>query len=249
MMRHRILALLAGSLVFWIGSAVIAAESDLGWPTYGRDKGGQRHSPLTQITPANVAQLQVAWTYRMRPAIDDSTRRVRFMASQVTPLVVNDRMVLTTPYGRVVALNASSGAEIWNTVIPGPGQPSIRGLEYWPGNAEVGARLFFGTRDGRLIALNAEDGKFVSEFGDAGVVQMATPEVLQGGEGRFYGMTSPPIVFEDLVITGAAVQEFPPRGAAGDVRAWDARSGKLRWTFHSVPRRGERFYNTWAAQV
>ena len=71
------------------------------------------------------------------------------------------------------------------------------------------------------------------------------PEILQGGDARFYGMTSPPLVYDDLVITGSAVQEFPPRGAAGDVRAWDARSGALVWTFHSVPRPGERFADTW----
>ena len=71
------------------------------------------------------------------------------------------------------------------------------------------------------------------------------PEILQGGDARFYGMTSPPLVYDDLVITGSAVQEFPPRGAAGDVRAWDARTGELDWTFHSVPRPGERFADTW----
>ena len=246
---------------------VAQAQDSVGdWPTYGHDKGGQRHSPLEQITPANVAQLQPAWVYHMRPAevaqpTPDANaaaqavaegvapgpprRRSRFSASQVTPLVVGGRMFLTTPYGRVVALDPDSGKELWATPIPGPGQPSLRGVEYWPGDGTTAARLFFGTRDGRLIALDAATGAMAAGFGTGGTVEMKTPEVLGGSDGRQYGMTSPPIVFDNLVITGSAVQEFPDKGAAGDVRAWDAKTGALVWTFHSIPREGEPNYGTW----
>jgi len=223
-----------------LAAGPLAGQPGRDWPTYGHDAGGQRYSPLTDLTPENVAQLEVAWTYHLRPA-----DRNRFAASQVTPLTIGDRLYVTTPYSRVVALDATTGRELWATAIPGPGQPSQRGLEYWPGDAATSPRLFFGTRDGRLIALDAGTGAFAAEFGANGVVQLATPEVLQGGDPRFYGMTSPPLVYDSLVITGSAVQEFPPRGAAGDVRAWDARSGKLVWTFRSVPRPGERFADTW----
>ena len=211
-----------------------------------------------------MAQLDVAWTYHLRPQSDaavstadgavqraaealppEATRRNRFAASQTTPLMVDGRLYLTTPYARAVALDATTGRELWSTAIPGPGQPSLRGLEYWPGDETTPPRLFFGTRDGRLIALDASTGAFAASFGEGGVVQLATAAILQGGDARFYGMTSPPLVFENLVITGSAVQEFPPRGAAGDVRAWDARTGELVWTFHSVPRPGERFADTW----
>lgn len=245
------------------GVALAAPEGD--WATYGHDKGGQRHSPLTQITPANVATLAPAWTYHMKPqdagaaasdanaqaqaaaeGVAPARRRSRFAASQVTPLVVDGRMFITTPYGRVVALDPDSGTELWATAIPGPGQPSLRGVEYWPGDTATPPRLFFGTRDGRLIALDAATGAFAAGFGSGGVVELKTPEVLNGADGRFYGMTSPPIVFENLVITGSAVQEFPAQGAAGDVRAWDARTGQLVWTFHSVPRPGEPNHGTWA---
>ncbi len=242
------------------------AGPDGDWPTYGHDKGGQRFSPLTQITRANVERLRPAWIYHMKPAADPSQtpaaaeaaqraaeaagpprrQRSRFAGSQATPLVVGGRMFLTTPYGRVVALDPATGKELWVAPIPGPGQPSLRGVEYWPGDAATSARLFFGTRDGRLIALDAATGKPATGFGIDGVVEMKTPEIVGTSGARFYGMTSPPIVWRDLVITGSAVQEFPARGAAGDVRAWDARTGRLVWTFHSVPRKGERGYESWA---
>ncbi|UVO53122.1 pyrroloquinoline quinone-dependent dehydrogenase [Sphingomonas sp. SUN039] len=246
-----------------LSGAAVAAPGD--WPTYGHDKGGQRFSPLAQITPANVAQLSAAWVYHMKPPAEPvaaptatdtvqraaeavgppTRRRSRFSGSQATPLIVDGKLFLTTPYGRVVALDPATGKELWVTPIAGPGQPSLRGLEYWPGDATTPPRLFFGTRDGRLIALDAKTGMPVAGFGTAGTVNMATPEVVGSGNPQFYGMTSPPIVYGDLVITGSAVQEFPAKGAAGDVRAWDARTGRLAWTFHSVPRKGEAGYDSW----
>ncbi|MGC1271163.1 MAG: PQQ-binding-like beta-propeller repeat protein, partial [Croceibacterium sp.] len=155
------------------------------------------------------------------------------------------RMYLTTPYGTAVALDAATGRELWSTRVPGPGQPSLRGVEYWAGDDTAPPRIFFGTRGGKLVALDAATGAFASEFGDNGTVNLRTAEVMGDPPGQGYGMTSPPVVFGNLVITGAAVQEFPPRGAAGDVRAWDARTGKLVWTFHSVPRPGEPGADTW----
>jgi quinoprotein glucose dehydrogenase len=255
---------LAIALALLAGAAALAGQPRADWPTYGHDPGGQRYSPLGDITPDNVGELEVAWTYHMRPpsptgatstagAVQraaealppEAARRTRFSASQATPLMVDGRLYLTTPYGRVVALDATTGRELWSTAIPGPGQPSLRGLEYWPGGEATQPRLFFGTRDGRLIALEASTGAFAAGFGEGGIVQLATPEILRGADARFYGMTSPPLVYRDLVITGSAVQEFPPRGAAGDVRAWDALTGRLVWTFHSVPRPGEPFAETW----
>ncbi len=234
------------------------------WPTYGHDKGGQRHSPLADITPANVDRLAPAWVYHMRPtqaaAEEDPTltaqreaegaarsvpQREFFFGSQATPLVVDARMFVSTPYGQVVALNPASGEELWSTAIPGPGLPSLRGVEYWPGDTTTPPRIVFGTRDGRLYALDAATGAPVESFGADGVVNMATPEVMNGTESRFYGMSSPPTVFENLILTGSAVQEFPPLGVAGDVRAWDVRTGELVWTFHSVPRDGEPGAETW----
>jgi quinoprotein glucose dehydrogenase len=254
------------SLAIALAATAAFASPGEDWPTYGHDKGGQRFSPLTQITAANVGRLKVAWIYHMRPPADPNAppaaaeaaqraaeaagpprrRRSRFAGSQATPLIVGGRMYLTTPYGRVVALDPTTGREIWVAPIEGPGQPSLRGLEYWPGDGATPARLLFGTRDGRLIALDAETGRRSAGFGVNGVIDLKTADIVGTGDTRFYGMTSPPIVHGNLVITGSAVQEFPARGAAGDVRAWDVRTGALVWTFHSVPRRGEPGYGSWA---
>jgi quinoprotein glucose dehydrogenase len=145
----------------------------------------------------------------------------------------------------VVALEPETGREVWSYAVATPGQPSLRGVEYWPGDGKTGPRVVFGTRDGYLIALEAKTGKPATGFGENGVVNMRTPEILNGSPNANLGMTSPPIVYRNLVITGSATQEFPAKGAAGDVRAWDVRTGKLVWTFHSVPRPGEKGHETW----
>lgn len=273
---------------------VMSAQTD--WPTFGHDKGGDRYSPLTQITPQNVDQLKVAWTYHMKPAnapefmpanqfggpppggrrpgaaapgaaqgqkpavagapdnataqaraegVRPAPRASRFLASEVTPIVVGGLMYVSTPYSRVVALEPASGKEVWSYATPqGSGIPSLRGVEYWAGDAGHAAEILFGTREGLLIALDAKTGKPVASFGKDGVVDMRTPEVMQGFT-RGMGMTSPPIVFKNLVITGSAVPESPSQGPAGDVRAWDVVTGKLVWTFHGTAQPGEVGHETW----
>ncbi len=225
------------------------------WPTYGHDSGGMRFSPLTQITPANASQLQPAWTYHMRPSTSlgpgpadapPAQGRGRggtgFSGSQVTPIVVGGIMYISTPYNRVVALDPTTGKEVWVYQLPS-GNPSTRGVEYWPGDAQVPAQIVFGTNNGRLISLNAKTGKPNKAFGDQGIVNLNTPEILQGGNNN--GLSSPPKVYSHLVITGGTTQENPPRGPAGDVRAWDMRTGRLVWTFRSIPHEGEPFHDTW----
>ena len=122
---------------------------------------------------------------------------------------------------------------------------STRGVAYWPGGKGTGARIVFGTRTGKLIALDAATGKPAADFGTAGLVDMKTPEVMNGMRSPL-GMSSPPAIYQDLIITGSRVQEMPVKGAAGDVRAWDARTGKLVWTFHTIPQPGEPGFGTWA---
>ena len=103
----------------------------------------------------------------------------------------------------------------------------------------------FGSGDGKLYSVDAKTGKPNHNFGDNGVVNMNTQEIMRGLPGR-NGLTSPPIVYKHLVIAGGTTQENPPHGPAGDVRAWDMRTGKLVWTFHSIPGAGEKYNDTWA---
>jgi quinoprotein glucose dehydrogenase len=230
------------------------------WPSYGRDEGGSRHSPLTQINPANVSQLEKVWSYHMRtenaeqaPAPEaahsnDAPRRPpRFFPSQATPLVVGGVMYVPTPYGRVVALDGESGQEIWAYVLPDNDRAATRGVAYWAGGERARPEIIFGTRSGKLIALDAATGAPVPGFGEVGAIDMKTPEVLNGlpREEASLGMSSPPLVVGDLVVTGSRVQEAPVKGPTGDVRAWDARTGKLVWTFHTIPRPGEPGHETW----
>jgi quinoprotein glucose dehydrogenase len=224
------------------------------WPTYGHDPGGMRFSPLTQITPANVDKLGVAWVYHMKPANAPPPQEGRgrgrggsgFSASEVTPLVANGIMYLSTPYFRVVAIDPTTGKEIWVFQLPS-GNPSTRGVEYWPGDGKIPPQIVFGTSDAKLYSLDAKTGTLNDAFGEKGVVDLNTQEVLRGLEGR-NGLSSPPIVYKNFVITGGTTQENPPQGPAGDVRAWDLRTGKLAWTFQSVPRAGEKFNDTWAGE-
>jgi quinoprotein glucose dehydrogenase len=249
---------------FVIAAGVIAcsmafAQND--WPTYGRDLAGTRYSPLKQINSVNVVQLVRAWTYHMAAETAAPTRveegnevqggRGRGRGgtggriAEASPLIVGGVMYLTTGYGRVVALEPETGKVIWTYEVK-DGAPAERGLEYWAGDSQSPPQLFFGTSTGKLIALNAKTGKPVPGFGNEGVVDMK-PGALNGLRNSMFGLSSPPVVYKNLVITGAHVQESPSIGAAGDTRAWDIHTGKLVWTFHSVPRPGEPGSETWKA--
>ena len=221
------------------GGTAVSTE----WPTYGHDAGGMRYSPVTQITPANVSQLQPVWVYHMKPAASSAGDESGLAPGETTPLVVNGVMYVSTPYGRVVALDPTNGKEMWVYQLPS-GNPSTRGVEYFAGDAQTPPQIVFGTSDAKLYSLDAKTGRPNEAFGDTGVVNLNTPEILQGLPGND-GLSSPPIMYKNLIIIGGRTQEGPALGPAGDVRAWDVHNGKLVWTFHSVPRAGEPFNDTW----
>lgn len=240
------------------------------WPVFGYNAAGTRFSPLTQITPANVASLKPAWTFHMRPdaaaaetaeSAGDAARRkaegmaetrrpARFAGSETTPLMVDGKLFISTPYHQVLALDPDTGRPLWRYALPGANQPSLRGVAYWPGDGTIPPRIIFADRAGSLYALDAATGKPAAGFGDGGIVNLKTPEILNGSSGQGFrgnvGMTSPPAIYRNVIITGSAVQEMPAKGPAGDIRGWDARTGKLLWTFHTVPRPGEYGHDTWA---
>jgi quinoprotein glucose dehydrogenase len=221
----------------------LAGPSATDWPAYGHDAGGGRFSPLTQISPENAGRLQLAWTYHMNPTPQLSGNRIP--TSTTTPLMVGGLLYLGTPYGRVVALDATTGKQVWAYQLPGSDQPPFRGLGYWPGDGKIGPRIIFGSAQGKLVALEAKTGAPAKGFGDNGMVDTKTPQIMNDLPNAYYGYSSPPGIYKNLAIFGSRVQESPSKGAAGDVRAWDIKTGKLIWTFHSIPRPGEKFHDTW----
>src|SRR6266511_4395901 len=238
---------------------ILTLQSQGDWPAYERDPGGARFSPLAQITRENVTRLQVAWTYHTGEP-DMAAMPHRPPALEATPLVVDGLMYISTPAGHVVALDPATGTERWRYdagVNPhrGYGDFANRGVSFWrDARAAAGApcahRIFAATIDARLIALDAGSGRPCREFGGPGgegSVDLRAGLRVPPLEFEFYEVTSPPAVVGDLVITGSAVADnttYAP--ASGEVRAFDARTGALRWTFDPVPRDStDPAYRTW----
>ena len=221
------------------------------WPTYGRDPGGARHSPLTQISPANVANLTVAWIHRTG---DDTPSHGRF---QSTPIMVDGTLYVTTPLGRVNALDPVTGRERWTydpgvALHAGYGDFANRGASTWRDerqapNATCARRIFVAPIDARLIALDARTGKPCPDFGTGGTIHLGRELDLPAADSSEYQVTSPPAVIGDHVIVGSTVSDNQRTNAAsGAVRAYDVRSGALRWTFNPVPRSSEdSTWDTW----
>src|SRR6185503_14820382 len=211
-------------------AAAIAAASD--WPTHDGDAAGRRFSPLKQITPANVARLQPAWTF------DTGATGI-----QVTPLVVGGIMYLTAGKD-IVALEPETAKIIWKYTAPAA--VGKRGVAYWPGDRDTPPRLFSGAGD-RLLAVDAERGRPAAGFGEEGSVDLKAS--VRGDVDGGFSLASPPAVFKNVVITGGNNgEQAPSAGLYGDIRGWDARSGKLLWSFHTVPRAGEPGVETWEGE-
>ena len=203
------------------------------WPSFGLDPGAQRYSPLTGITRQNVAGLKQAWLF------DTGSRDV-----QVTPLVINGLMYLTAG-STVHALEPETGKPVWKFESTGP--VSKRGVAYWPGDGRTPARLYSGVREGRMVALDAKTGAVAPDFGERGYVDLK--ESVRGDVDGAFMLDSPPVVYRDIVITGGSNGEgSPSTGLYGDIRGWDARSGRLLWSFHTVPRAGEPGADTWEGE-
>ena len=226
-------------------TALLFAQKD--WPTFGGDAANTRYSTLGQINRGNVSRLARAWTYHMAqapaPVPQEGRGGGRTRSSEATPVMAGGLLFLPTPFNRVVALEPGTGKEVWAYEVPG-GNASMRGVEYWAGDAQAPATIYFGTTTGFLVALNAKTGKPVPGFGKEGFVNMKQG-INNGFTTGQFSLSSPPKVFKNVLITGARVQEQPSQGFAGDTRGWDARTGKLLWQFHSVPQAGEPGNETW----
>jgi membrane-bound PQQ-dependent dehydrogenase (glucose/quinate/shikimate family) len=223
------------------------------WRSWGGDAGGTRFSALKQINRQNVGALMRAWTYHTGEVNrGNETDRHRVAPFETTPLVVDGVLYVSTPSNRVIALSAETGKEIWQ-FDPQAGRADRklfqhRGVAYWQSEGGEDRRIVYGTFDGRLICLDAKTGKPCQGFGVNGVVSLRAG-VADKYPNTEYAVTSPPTIYKDLVITGAAVPEYPSKGPSGAVRAFDIRTGKLVWTFHTIPEPGEAGHETWDGEA
>ncbi|MGC2404180.1 MAG: pyrroloquinoline quinone-dependent dehydrogenase [Acidobacteriaceae bacterium] len=263
---HTILILtLMGALIGpLIGAGLYAhsqGRSESDWPNYGNDPGGMRHSSLSQINRENVAKLRVAWVYHTGEISDgkDGKKRSGF---ETTPIVVDGKLFLTTPFNRVIALDPTTGKQLWAS------DPKIdRSLGYGDGLINRGAttwldpsraankvcrrRIFEATLDARLIALDAVTGVPCPDFGSSGQVRLGNvPGYENTNLGKpmqgWYHMTSPPVAMDDMVIVGSAIDDNNRTDMpSGVVRAFDARTGALRWSWDPILRNRSDSTSPW----
>ena len=218
-------------------AALLNGAQDGDWFAYGRDPGGERFSPLDAIRPENVASLQVAWTFRTGDAYQPKTGRPT--AFEATPLHIDGTLYLGTPLGRVIALDPVSGQQKWafDGDVPrdrGYGDFASRGVSAWRRGAEQ--RIFVATIDARLIALDAKTGQPIREFGDAGIVDLRKGLRIAPEGFADYQVTSPPAVVGDTIVVGSAIQDNArTTEPSGEVRGFDAITGKQKWAWDPVP--------------
>ncbi len=233
---------IAIALALW--AVPLAAQ---GWSHYGNDPGGTRHSPLDQINRGNVAALEVAWEHDTPDFADGQSVSPTRSAFEATPLVIDGTMYVPTPMGRLLALDAGTGRQVWefDAGLDRSKRFNLfvnRGVSYWKlGGTE---RIVLGTQSGRVFSIDPATGEPDPTFGRDGAVD-ASAAALEGGVQGHYGLTSPIPECAGTLIVGGQVSDGLPQGPSGDVRGYDMHTGALRWRFHTVPRPGEVGHETW----
>ncbi len=244
-------------LPLFAGVVQPAESQSVGWPVYGGDPGGTKYSILTQIDRQSVSRLEIAWTWDAGeepvpgPSVAFEGEFVRPGRFEGTPIVVDDTMYVSTPYSRVVALDARTGSEFWSYdpraytwgQLPRVCGFCHRGVAMWGDGDE--RRIFINSR-WRLIALNAATGEPIESFGNGGEIDL-TDGLIWEVNRLHYTNTSPPVVWGDLVILGSGMPDdrVYRRNPPGDVQAFDVRTGERVWTFHTIPQPGELGNDTW----
>ena len=251
MNRYSAVLYFAGLSALVAGFA-LKGPTDGEWPVYGHDNTNTKYSSLSEISPANFSKLKVAWRWRSPDdAILKERKGTQTWQNEGTPIMIGGVLYVSTSLSQVAAIDAATGKTIW-TYDPQSyksGQPpnlgfTHRGVAYWSDGPA--GRIFIGTCDAYLIALDAKTGTVVTAFGQEGRIDLTKGlgrPVLRG----LYGVTSPPLICRDTVIVGSSVTDFPfvPEMPPGDVRGFDARTGQIRWTFHAVAQAGESGAETW----
>ncbi|MFN3326578.1 MAG: pyrroloquinoline quinone-dependent dehydrogenase [Bryobacteraceae bacterium] len=217
------------------------SKSAFEWRYYGGDQGASRYAPLSQIDRSNVKDLKVAWVHRTGDSTDRPATTI-----ECTPIVVDGVMYLTTARLQIRALNAKTGEVIWNfnpfEASRSRSNPGVnRAVCYWESGDDK--RIFVPIRD-RLLCLNAKTGKPVTSFGDEGSIDLKE-NFDHDMTGLSFKHTSPVVAYKDLIITGGGGGEGPYPEAPGHIRGYDARTGKRRWIFHTVPKPGQFGNDTW----
>ncbi len=211
------------------------------WAIYKGDKKGNQYAELGQIHAANVHNLELAWQYRTGDASDNSSM-------QVNPIVADGLLYFSTPTLRAVALDAATGKEVWTfeSSRHNEGQKLFRGrtrgVTYWSSDDGSDQRIFLFVKD-RVYALHAKTGKLIQDFGDDGHIDLRQ-NIGMDPEKVSIEVTSPGIVFENLLIVGSRVPEGY-NSTPGDIKAYDVVTGEFQWIFHTIPREGEFGYDTW----
>src|SRR6266571_2039901 len=200
------------------------------WPVYGGDPGNQHYSPLTQINRANVKHLEVAWTF-------DTGESGGF---QTSPIIVEGVLYGLTPSQKVIALDAATGKLRWKFDSGIRGTQPDRGVAYWAGGKDK--RVLAGVMN-FVYALDASTGTPIASFGKNGRIDLRE-DLGRKPEAQSIALTSPGVIYKDLLIVGGREPETLP-GPPGDIRAYDVRTGKLRWSFHTIPHPGEFGHGTW----
>src|SRR5882724_1360078 len=242
-LRFISIAVLLSCVLF--DASLLAQSADTGWPSYGSDPGGMRYSSAHQIDRANVNQLHLAWTYRTG-AMDEKTELVRKAAFEATPILIENKLFLSTPYNHVLALDPQTGSKVWEhdaqvDLTKNRSEVTSRGVSAWvePKSKSGEAcrlRIFLGTLDGRLIALDGDTGKLCGDFGSTGQVDLTQDVALAKEWSGGYEVTSAPAISGDLVIVGSSIADnWKVDTERGIVRAYDVRTGKLRWTWNPTP--------------
>ena len=213
------------------------------WRTHGGNPGHTQYSPLDQIDRESVHRLRVAWTYKTGDARDDGRSQI-----QCNPIVVDGVLYATTARVETFALDAATGHELWRFNPYEDGAEAVaegvvvnRGVVYWASGDDRRILVAVGQR---LFALDARTGRRVSDFGQGGSVDLREG-LGREASGLYVVSSTPGAIYENLLILGTRVHEGPGPSAPGHIRAYDVRTGAIRWTFHTIPQPGELGYDTW----